>query len=347
MTVQAKRWIAPNLVIATTLLLAACGGGGGGGDSGILAPSGAIEDARPLVALDADNVNEASADAVESVAGFSDASIDDFTYLSAGNSSGAEPTDLTRRLIDFYFEKTDHETLTLAGATQTELCDLGIGSVTLTQEGNEALLTFNECRLDDVSEYLILNGTLYASASESGTECGYTGSGVIVFSGLSAASFQFDGTPIETLGLDGRFNFGLTGEAPCLDQDFRLFGPGWKLTLGSESLGYYDFDITASTNGTICSVDYQATIDVSTLPGSFTVSTPTTVSGDCFAQYPNTGSVRVDGASDTYAQVTINSSGFDDLNALTVTADLDGDGLEDSPTYPVNVSWQQFEALTF
>lgn len=346
--------ISPTTLAAAALLLTACGGGGGGGgDSGILAPSGAIEDPRPMVALDDTNLEQASLDAIESVTDFSDAGIDDFTFLSSGSADGPSATDLTRQLIDLYFDKTTRETLSLTGATQTELCDLQIGSVTLTQEGDEALLTFTDCRLDDVTEYAVLNGTLYASATETGTGCGYAGSGVLVFSGLRAESFQFDGTPIQTLGLDGRFNFGLTGDDTCLDQEFRLFGPGWKLSLTDtglgidESIAYYDFDITASTNGTTCSVDYQATIDVSTLPGSLMVSTPETVSGDCFAPYPNTGSVRVDGASATYAQVTINTSGFTDPNALTVEADLDGDGLVDSPPYPVDVSWQQFEALTF
>lgn len=335
----------PVLAMPLGLALAACGGGGGG-DDGIGVPGVTIEPARDTMTIASTDVEQVGISALDSVAGFGGTDIDDFVPFSTSGSA-SEPTALhiSELLIERYLPGSidADKTTTLAGATQVDTCDLGQGTVAYTEEGDEGLVEFDDCLLDNGSGYSVFNGSLYLSGNESGAGCSYGVNGLMVFAGLTVQSYEYGYVPIGSLGMNGRFNFSLSGDDSCADHSFRLYGPAWEVIVDGERLAYYDFDITASSTNYeyICTVDYQATIDDSALDGSLDVSTPTTVEGYCSSDYPYTGVVRVDGAGNSRMQVVINT-GYDNPNALTLDADLNGDGFSDAG-YPVDMSWEALE----
>jgi hypothetical protein len=289
----------------------------------------------PLDADDAD-VLPIAGDVADDVTTFYDTGLDSFVpTITSSTTAAIAPTDLLLTLIDRYVADNDGQrTLNPTGITVSESCDLQ-GSLTYTAEGNAELISFNNCWEGVPSSYLILNGTLYASGTETGIGCGYSASGTLVFAGLSVESSD---SAVPTLGIEGTMNFSVTGDAGCSSRSFRMTGTAWRLTAGTDSLAYYDFDILSSVNGTRCSVDYAAQVDASMLAGSLVIDTTTPVEGDCFATYPDTGVIDVNGAGGDSILITINSAGASDPNAVTISADVDGTPGVDAG-YPMDFAW--------
>jgi hypothetical protein len=354
-----KKWHAVPLSAALTLtagvlLLTACGSGGGGSSE----PT-----ARPLMTLDADNAPETVQSLAVALMGDIILS-DDLLPLSveagtAGGDRGPTPLesvqDITRQVRGLLGTGTSVGALSVPEGDRTtaqevfvENCPLG-GTLTLTENATSVSVVFDNCVYQSGGEYVRQDGHLDIT--------NIAGTAVDACIDKFTATFRFrnlitevyaalEDPPVESIAINGRANAEELWNDCGEPDSFRMYGSYLGFVINEVSLAYFAFDLISNDywQSGYFEDDITLTLDVSTLPGSIDVTTPELVYQDSDADYPYDGVIRLDAANGGYLEMSILSPVYDDLNAVSIEADFNGDGIVDCQA---QASWEQLENATW
>lgn len=352
-----KRWHVVHLAAALTLAvgaltLTACGGGGGGSKG----PT-----ARPLMALNADTAPETVRDVFMVLAGGTDTLSDDVLPLSVdatagGGDAGSSPLETVQDITRLVRGKLNAGTSVsaLSGdrgdrATAQETFDCGVsGDFSYSETSTSASIVFNDCVEFEDGQWARLNGRLdLSNIVYTFDECVDDFRASFQFRNLTVQTYtDLNAPPVESVSIDGRANMEELLDL-CTEPDwFRMSGDYLKIVVDGDSVAYFAFDLRTEDFWDAGSLkyDYTATLDISTLPGSIEVTTIKVLVRNSADDYPNGGELRLDAANNGYLVMIINSAGPGDPNAVSIQADVNGDGIEDCN---VNVSWEQIEAASW
>jgi hypothetical protein len=334
-------WILTGLLLL--LLLNGCGGGGGGGES-----------ARSLMTLNSE-ISPTVATAAWGALASGDLLLDD--DLLPLQVKGTEPEDsATLRQLSIlrgvtgttlgYLERS--ETLVPLAepgdlaltpqATETVSCSIS-GSVVIGKTGETSgYAEFRDCTEFEEGVYFRLNGRVELSNVQiSGDSCVDRFSATIRFRDLSASIYETLGGPLlERVAINGSANVSEVDDFCAGVYSLRLNGPSLSLRTPSESIAYFNFDLRGKDTGSYWEDDIRVTLDVGSLPGSITVTTPQPLRSFWYETYPYEGQVRLTGAGGGYLLATVNASSGP--AAVSIVGDLNNDGALDCVA---EVSWEQ------
>jgi len=319
---QLKQLIKSGCVLTATGLLAACGGGGGGGGG-----TAGIAAAAPVVVTSANATQVASASL-----GASDGLSGNTTGIlgvvpAAVGSTPSTDVNIVETIIDQVRKapQTGGSGVSIAAVQNIDQpCDSGTLSVSFNDADNSATLTTgdtvsmsaNNCTFSGVT----MNGSISVSnivvtgdqvTPPYSLQLSLTTSGFSVSSGGEVAAINGDGTILES-----------TSDGTTFTSSFS--GAGIQLTAGGETLTLTNYQITNVENEATgaYSVDISATISISSLGGSVTVTTDVPLSG-VFPYEADAGHITCTGDN---SSVTINVI---DSTSVQLDVDLNGDGTID------------------
>lgn len=299
------------------------GGGGGGGDSGLPQPP-----STPIT-ITASNINQvtdASLDPAVGGTGVFGAS------TSSADTPQSNPGVVLRAMqaVSSQAQKPRSTSSGLSDAPVTEPCALS-GSVTFDQSGTSATIRFNACS-DAIGQ--VINGSVTATGIVEGTTSFQANFNVDI-------TFTESGSqPLRMVG-----NFSISENCPTATTCTGTFsGSSLGAAHGSEVWFISSFNITSVENAGVFQVTASYTVASSDLNGSVSVITDSPILIQVgTGTYPHGGVIRVTGANNSSAVITINSSTPSDVNAVTVQIDLaPGDGATDITS---NFSWNALEQI--
>jgi hypothetical protein len=334
-------WVPAGLVLL--FLLNGCGGGGGGGESG-----------RSLMTITSENSPTVATAAWGALASGDILFDDDLLPLQAMGTE-AEESAAVRQLSILrgvtattlgYLEWS--ETLVpLAApgdpalspqATETFPCSIS-GSIVISEtDATSGFAEFRDCTVFEEGVYVRLNGRVELSNVQfSEGPCIDRFSASIRFRDVSASIYETLGGPLrEKVAINGSANASAVDDFCGGVYSLRLDGRSLTLRTLSESIGYFNFDIRGTDAGSYWEDDIRVTLDVGSLPGSITVTTPQPLRGFWYETYPYEGQVRLAGAGGGYLLATVNASAGP--AAVSIVGDFNNDGALDCVA---EVSWQQ------
>ena len=299
------------------------GGGGGGGDSGLPQPPSTPVN---ITASNINQVTDASLDPAVGGTGAFGAS------MSSAGTPQSNPGVLLRAMqaLSSQAKKPSSTSSGLSDAPVTEPCLIS-GSVTVDASGSTASIRFNACS-DAVGQ--TINGSV-------------TATGIAETTTSFQANFNVDITFTESGSLPLRMvgGFSISENCPTPSTCQGTFsGTSLGAAHGSEVWFITSFNIQSTENAGVASLFASYTVSSSDLNGSVSVLTENPILiqvGN--ATYPHGGVIRVTGANNSRAVITINNVPPSDVNAVTVAIDLaPGDGVTDITS---NFSWNALEAI--
>jgi hypothetical protein len=326
---QLKQLIKSGCVLTATGLLAACGGGGGGGGG-----TAGIAAAAPVVVTSANATQVASASL-----GASDGLSGNTTGIlgvvpAAVGSTPSTDVNIVETIIDQVRKapQTGGSGVSIAAVQNIDQpCDSGTLSVSFNDADNSATLTTgdtvsmsaNNCTFSGVT----MNGSISVSnivvtgdqvTPPYSLQLSLTTSGFSVSSGGEVAAINGDGTILESTsdGIDG------------ITVTSSFSGAGIQLTAGGETLTLTNYQITNVENETTgaYSVAISATISISSLGGSVTVTTDVPLSG-VFPYEADNGHIICTGDNSSVTITVIDST------SVQLDVDLNGDGTIDDTVF--------------
>jgi hypothetical protein len=302
-------WVPAGLVLL--FLLNGCGGGGGGGESG-----------RSLMTLTSENSPTVATAAWGALASGDILFDDDLLPLQAMGTE-AEESATVRQLSILrgvtattlgYLERS--ETLVpLAApgdpalspqATETFPCSIS-GSIVISEtDATSGFAEFRDCTEFEEGVYVRLNGRVELSNVQfSEGPCIDRFSATIRFRDVSASIYETLGGPLlERVAINGSANASEVDDFCEGVYSLRLDGRSLSIRTLKESIGYFNFDIRGTDAGSYWEDDIRVTLDVGSLPGSITVTTPQPLRGFWYETYPYQGQVRLTGAGGGYLLAT-------------------------------------------
>lgn len=334
-------WVPTGLVLL--FLLNGCGGGGSGGES-----------ARALMTLTPEESPTVASTAWGALASGDILLDDDLVPLQVTGTEEEDPATVRELSIlrgvtatTFgYLERS--ETLVLLAepsdlvlspqATETFSCSIS-GSVVIGETGETSgYAEFRDCTEFEEGVYFRLNGGVELSNVQiSGEPCVDRFSATIRFRDLSASIYETLGGPVlERVAINGSANVSEVDDFCGGTYSLSLNGPSLSLRTLSESIEYFNFDLRGRDTGSYWEDDIRVTLDVGSLPGSITVTTPQSLRSFWYEAYPYEGQVRLTGAEGGYLLATVNASSGP--AAVAIVGDLNNDGATDCVA---EVSWEQ------
>jgi len=313
---QLKQLIKSGCVLTATGLLVACGGGGGsgGGTAGIAAAAPVV-----VTSANATQVASASLNASDGLSG-NTAGILGIVPASVGSTPSTD-VNIVETIIDQVRKapQTGGSGVSIAAVQNiNQNCDSGTLNVSFNDADNSATLTTgdtvsmsaNNCTFSGVT----MNGSISVSnivvtgdqvTPPYSLQLSLTTSGFSVSSGGEVAAINGDGTISES-----------TGDGITFTSSFS--GAGIQLTAGGETLTLTSYQITNVENEATgaYSVDISATISISSLGGSVTVTTDVPLSG-VFPFEPDAGHITCTGDNSSVTITVIDST--------SVQLDVDSD----------------------
>lgn len=302
-----------------------CGGGGGGGGG----PAGLPQPPSTPITISASNigqVTDASLDPAVGGTGVFGAS------TSAADTPQSNPGVLLRamRSVSGQAKKPRSTSSGLSDAPVTEACAIS-GSVTIDESVNSATIRFNACS-DAIGQ--LINGSI-------------TATGIVEGSTSFQATFSVDITFTESGSQPLRMvgNFSISENCPTATTCTGVFsGSSLGAAHGSEVWFISSFSITSSENGAgVLQVTASYTVSSSDLNGSVSVITDQPILVQVGnATYPHGGVVRVTGANNSSAVITMNNVPPSDPTAVSVQIDANGDSTFETTRL---FSWTELEAM--
>jgi hypothetical protein len=326
---QLKQLIKSGCVLTATGLLVACGGGGGsgGGTAGIAAAAPVV-----VTSANATQVASASLNASDGLSG-NTAGILGIVPAAVG-STPSNDVNIVETIIDQVRKapQTGGSGVSIAAVQNiNQNCDSGTLNVSFNDADNSATLTTgdtvsmsaNNCTFSGVT----MNGSISVSnivvtgdqvTPPYSLQLSLTTSGFSVSSGGEVAAINGDGTISES-----------TGDGITFTSSFS--GAGIQLTAGGETLTLTSYQITNVENEATgaYSVDISATISISSLGGSVTVTTDVPLSG-VFPFEADAGHITCTGDNSSVTITVIDST------SVQLDVDSDGDGIIDATS---NETW--------
>jgi len=162
-------------------------------------------------------------------------------------------------------------------------------------------------------------------------------SATIRFRDLSASIYEnLGGSVLERVAINGSANVSEVDDFCGGVYSLRLDGRSLSFRTLSESIVYSNFDLRGKDTGSYWEDDIRVTLDVGSLPGSITVTTPQPLRSFWYETYPYEGQVRLTGAGGGYLLATVNASSGP--AAVSIAGDFNNDGTLDCVA---EVSWEQ------
>lgn len=334
-------WVPAGLVLV--FLLNACGGGGGGNESG-----------RSVMTLSSDNSPTVAATAWGALAS-GDILLDGDLLPLQVMGTEADESATVRHLSILrgvtattlgYLERSETvvplaepgDLLLSPQATETFSCSIS-GSIVIGEtDATSGFAEFRDCTEFEDGVYLRLNGRLeFSNVQFSEGSCVDRFSATIRFRDLSASVYENLGGPLlERVAVNGSANASEVDDFCAGAYSLRLEGRSLSLRTLNESIGYLNFDIRGRDAGSYWEDDIRVTLDVGSLPGSITVTTPQPLRSFWHETYPYEGQVRITGAGGGYLLATVIASSGP--AAVSIVGDFNNDGAIDCEAA---VSWEQ------
>ena len=325
-------------------LLTGCGGGGGGGG----------ESARSLMTITSENSSTVATAAWGALAS-GDILLDGDPLPLQVTGAESEDSATVRNLSILrgatvtargYLERSetlvplaDPGDLALSPqATESFGCSIS-GSVVIAEtSATSGYAEFRDCTEFEDGVYLRLNGRLELSNVQfSEGSCVDRFSATTRFRDVSASIYEnLDGPLLERVAINGSANFSEVDDFCGGVYSLRLDGQSLSLRTLNESIGYFSFDLRGKDTGSYWEDDIRVRLDVGSLPGSITVTTPQPLRSFWYETYPYEGQIRLTGAGSGYLLATVNASSGP--AAVSIVGDFNNDGTLDCVA---EVSWEQ------
>ena len=304
-----------------------CGGGGGDGGGG----SGLPEPPSTPVAITASNINQVTDASLDPAVGGTGAF---GATISSADTPQPNPRVLLRAM-QAVSSQAKKPRASSSGSTDVpinEVCPFG-GTITGDETSTSATIRFSSCSQEPGQ---VINGSVSVTVRHHTPPTNF------------GADFSVDITFTETgsqpLRLVGNYSF----EESCTS-----FGDNCNTVFAGSKLGaahgaevwfISGFSISAVENSITGFVALSAVYRISSnqLNGSVQVNTTAPINFGPGATYPESGSVRITGANNSSAVITISSSVPTVSTAVLVQVDTDGIGGFD---FQEDYSWTELEAI--
>jgi hypothetical protein len=133
----------------------------------------------------------------------------------------------------------------------------------------------------------------------------------------------------------------------CEASSNQISGTYLNIVENGNSHTFYDYDVDMFIEDMSYTLSYSTNLIPFSYGEKVRLSTEQAIKGSIYSSYPSSGIIRLSGANNGYISYTINSSGINDPNAVTIDKDINPiDGMSDA-YYPKDSSWANLNVPVF